>query len=187
MTNEARPIGVTILAVLVALSAFGALVLGAIFFAVIPLIREVLPIPRAIAAIAGGILIVIGLIGGVFAWGLWTGQGWAWTATLILTGISTIANLLWLPLSILRLLLDVLILYYLTRPYVKQYFRQEVIGVTPSTLHQYTYQPPTTPPMPSLQQTTKTDEPRFCGNCGSPLTVGASFCSTCGKQVGTFS
>ncbi len=75
--------------------------------------------------ILGAAFIALGAAYFFVAWGLLTGKSWAWTITLILTVIdiamgliSIIAN----PASIIGLIINGIILYYLFRPHVKAYF-----------------------------------------------------------------
>lgn len=77
---------------------------------------------------------LFGVIDIILAYGLWTGKRWARTTTLIL---SIIGILLWLSnllgiltitpysflTSIFNIVLNVVIIYYLTRPQIKDYFR----------------------------------------------------------------
>jgi hypothetical protein len=127
---KTRPTGVTILGILGIIS--GALLLFAgLIFAGLAAIS-----PGMDAGMFGGVVgALIGILGAVFialgvayffvAWGLLKGKPWAWTVTLILTIIdiavgvvSIIAN----PASIIGLIINGIILYYLFRPHVKAYF-----------------------------------------------------------------
>jgi hypothetical protein len=67
-------------------------------------------------------LLILGLISFLLAYGLWTGKGWAWTLTFIFSIIGMLLGLVSLPFGIIIILIDVLILYYLTRPHVKAFF-----------------------------------------------------------------
>jgi len=76
---------------------------------------------------------LFGVIDLILSYGLWTGKRWARTNTLIL---SIIGILLWLAnllgivtitpysflTSIINIVLNVVIIYYLTRPNIKDYF-----------------------------------------------------------------
>ena len=76
--------------------------------------------------IIGGMLIVIGIAGFVVAWGLLTGKGWAWIITLILAIVSVIFSIVGIVSggapSIISLIINGIILYYMYRPNVKSYF-----------------------------------------------------------------
>ena len=100
-----RPLGVTILAILAGISGISLIGVG----------------------IANGSFgIVLGIIWLIMAWGLWTGKGWAWIITVILTIISIILSVVAVVVgavaSIITLIIDIVILYYLYRPNVKSYF-----------------------------------------------------------------
>jgi len=121
-----RPFGVTILAILAiieALMAFGAAAIVGTMFA---WLETIVPggffagmglIVAAVAAIFGIIYLLIG-------WGLWTGQGWAWIVMLIFAILGLIGGIIALiaVVGIVPLIINILILYYLTRPHVKAFF-----------------------------------------------------------------
>ncbi len=108
-----RPTGVTIIAILQFIGgAFSILagVLAAVSFH---------PIQAVIAIVLGIIALILGV-------GMWTLQSWAWTGTLIIQGINiinTVINLLRGDTSsIVGLIIAAIIVYYLTRPEVKEAF-----------------------------------------------------------------
>jgi hypothetical protein len=121
--------GVAILAVLEAIAGIYYLIagFGEIFAASI--IRTlagsgipsgVIPlIPRAI----GTLLIVFGLVSLLLAWGLWAGKGWARMVALVFAILSIILSLI--SFHIIGLLIDIIIVYYLTRSNVKQFFTKK--------------------------------------------------------------
>ncbi|MCS7136646.1 MAG: hypothetical protein RMJ14_05865 [Nitrososphaerota archaeon] len=120
-----RPFGVTVLAILEIIAGLILIGIGAIIGAagmmagVIPYVGWVFgPIFIALAVI----IIILGLISFVVAYGLWTGKGWAWTVALILSIIGIIINLFSLPGGIVGIIINVIIIYYLTRPHVKAFF-----------------------------------------------------------------
>lgn len=135
-----RPFGVTVLAILEIISALfslgaGALMLmGAGFFGAImgEILPEAPPLPSLAGFLVGllaGIFLVIGvamvILGMIYfsiAYGLWTGKGWAWTLCLVFSIIGLIFSILSLPSGIISLIINILILYYLTRPHVKVFF-----------------------------------------------------------------
>jgi len=96
-----RPIGVTIIAILI--------IIGGILL-----------------LLEGGIFIAIAIACFVVAWGLLKGKGWAWIVTLIITIVSIIADIVSLIAgsfgSIGGLIINGVIIYYLYRPSVKAYF-----------------------------------------------------------------
>jgi uncharacterized membrane protein (DUF2068 family) len=76
--------------------------------------------------VVGGMLIAIGIASFVVAWGLFKGKAWAWIVTNIITIISIILNIISVIAgsieSIVGLIINGIIIYYLYRPSVKSYF-----------------------------------------------------------------
>ena len=113
-----RPIGITIIAILMIISGI-FFIIGGIGFTALSVI--------SLAFLAGGIgSIILGIASLVVAWGLLKGAGWAWIITLIITIISIIANIISLAggntASIIGIIIEGIIIYYLYRPNVKAYF-----------------------------------------------------------------
>ena len=121
----ARPLGITILAILEALVAivfmiagFGALAVGGLMGVV-----GLGGFASLLSYGTGGVLIAIGVLSLVAAWGLWSGLRWAWYVSLALAVLSILIGILLLPGSLLWLTIEAVIVYYLTRPHVKAFFR----------------------------------------------------------------
>jgi uncharacterized membrane protein (DUF2068 family) len=121
--TKVRPTGVTILSILFALESLlfivagiGALGISALFG----------PVVLGIGIIVGGFLVLLGLIGLFVTWGLWTGQGWARIIAIILAVLGLIVTILGAiglePISIIGLLINIVILWYLFQPHVKAYY-----------------------------------------------------------------
>jgi hypothetical protein len=74
----------------------------------------------------GFLLAIVGILFLAVGWGTWSGQGWAWTIGAALSILGIITGLISLAAgttgSIVGLILQVIILYYLTRPHVKAFF-----------------------------------------------------------------
>ena len=106
--QKSRPFGVTIATILMVVVGISVLINGII-------------VPYALPA-----SIVIGILWFVFAWGLFTGKGWAWIITVILAIISAIFNALSIFSlsygSVFSLIVNIIILYYMYRPNVKAWF-----------------------------------------------------------------
>lgn len=138
--QQTRPTGVTILAVLEILVALSLLAGGIGFIVVAGLLGIVGAefIPSTLLGeflgpflgVMGIGLAVIGLIGFLLAWGLWTGKSWAWTVTIIFAILGVISGLLGLPSGIVTVILNGLIFYYITRPAVKAFFGKKPVSVT---------------------------------------------------------
>jgi hypothetical protein len=99
---------VTVIAILSILAGIGAFILAAIGGAI------------------GVILIPIGIVYFVVAYGLLKGRPWAWTLTVIISIITIVLNVITIAilsiLSIINIVFSGIILYYLYRPHVKVYF-----------------------------------------------------------------
>jgi uncharacterized membrane protein (DUF2068 family) len=65
---------------------------------------------------------VLGILALIDAYGLWIGAGWAWWLTIILSALGIIVGIVSLPGGIIAIFIDVLIIYYFTRSYVKEFF-----------------------------------------------------------------
>jgi hypothetical protein len=81
----------------------------------------------------GAVLVAIGIVSFIVAYGLLKGLGWAWTITVILSIISIVLNAISIVTGniggIVSIIISGIILYYLYRPHVKAYFGK---GVSPS-------------------------------------------------------
>jgi hypothetical protein len=95
-----------------------------------------------ISATVGGVLLVIGIGYLVMSYGLLKGKGWAWTITIILIIIGVVIQIVSTSIgsvftaslhnasnatsgivgSIIGIAINIVILYYLYRPYVRAYF-----------------------------------------------------------------
>jgi hypothetical protein len=135
-----RPTGVTILAVLQVLGGLFFFGLGTLmlafagFVGIAGLIPDIPMFPAlvggAVLGVIGGIMLVIGILGFAVAYGYWNGRGWAWTLGMVITVISLILGLSSLPEGALGLIINALIIYYLTRPYVKRWFGKKPVPFT---------------------------------------------------------
>ncbi len=126
-THKSRPTGVTIVAILNILGGifmFIFVALAVIGSSVSPSLDE--DVDGGFVLTVLGILIALGIVYFVVAYGLLKGGAWAWTAAVILSIISIILNVISIGtfsiLTIVNIILDAIILYYLYRPHVKAYF-----------------------------------------------------------------
>jgi uncharacterized membrane protein (DUF2068 family) len=75
---------------------------------------------------SGGILIAIGIGYLVVSYGLLKGKGWAWTVTLILSFIGIVFGIISIVggnfFSVIQLIINVAIVYFLYRPQSKAFF-----------------------------------------------------------------
>jgi hypothetical protein len=110
-----RPFGVTIIAILAVLGGVGSILLGFIVL-IIPILGIIL----------GGIFVIIGLSYFVVAYGLWNGRSWAWILTVLISALGIVVGLVSIIIgtggSILYIIVNAIIIYYLFKPDVKAYF-----------------------------------------------------------------
>jgi hypothetical protein len=142
-TSKTRPTGVTIIAILNIISGI-VMIAGGIGLAaigsILPTMTTIDPNAGGQLAVAGllgaggvavgSILIILGIISFIVAWGLLKGRGWAWTVTLILSIISLVMGVISIVGgsfgSIINIIIAGIIIYYLYRPHVKAYFGKSV-------------------------------------------------------------
>jgi outer membrane protein assembly factor BamB len=130
----ARPSGVTVLVVLEILVGLVLLGGGAIFaflsswIGESPFIPSEFNIPVAamswgiyMVQVLAGIFVVAGLVSFIEAFGLWRGSRWAWILGLILAGLGIILGITSLPTGIVYIAIQANVIYYLTRPHVRQF------------------------------------------------------------------
>lgn len=147
-----RPTGVTIIAILEAIGSIFVIIGGLGIIVLSSLLKagtfpgaangfpqgtvNIPPFLLAIAGALGGVLIIFGLVGMFLAWGFWSGKGWAWTLGIIFLILGIVGDLVSLAVagvlgvgSLVGLLINILILYYLFRPHVKAYFGKGVVAL----------------------------------------------------------
>ena len=114
-----KPTGVIIIALLQLISSLVAIGLGVLVLAV----TLALPLLGMILAL---IPLIIGIIGLILFWGLWTLKGWAWFWTLLLNLIAVLLGLLGFSFDLTFLLqwgLNLIIVIYLLIPSTRAAFR----------------------------------------------------------------
>jgi hypothetical protein len=126
LSSKNRPTGVTILAILEALGAIYFLFIGVTEFLGTATIRSLAyfgishGVFTLIPRIIGTALLILGLVSIVLAWGLWIGKGWVRMIALVFAILGIIINLM--SFHVIGIIIDAVIVYYLTRPNVKQFF-----------------------------------------------------------------
>jgi len=130
-TQQSKPPGVVILVVLEVLGGIlglggGLLLLG------IAGVMTFGPRVEVLLLVLGLIFTIMGAIQLFLAYGLWNGRGWAWTWTLVsaiigivLSVVSLAGGHIW---GIVRLIGDVLLIWYLNTPRVKGFFRKTTVA-----------------------------------------------------------
>ncbi len=129
-----RPLGVTILAILGFIGVIGCFAVAgifAVFGQYIPPgeLGEAAPLVSLLMTVGSFVFVVIGLVNLVIAYGLWKGASWAWWIYLILLALGIVSSLFMLPQGgvgmtqgIIGIIINGIIIYYITRPHVKEYF-----------------------------------------------------------------
>jgi len=113
-----RPIGVTVIAIVVLING------------IVVLIGGIASLFVTLAFVAGLITLLFGFALLYLAWGLWTLQFWAWLATLIIEGLNALFALIALlaaPNAIsawITIVLAAIVIYYLMLPNIRDAFRR---------------------------------------------------------------
>ena len=104
-TPVQRPAGITILAALAGLGALATLAFGLVFtlFGF------------------GLIFVAIGILEFGVAYGFWSGASWAWWLGMIVAVLNILSII---TFNVVGLFIGLAILYYLTRPHVKAWFKE---------------------------------------------------------------
>ena len=148
-TPKSRPTGVTIIAILNIIGGILMLLIGlglTIAGAILPFVPQsefqqqqqnltagdidLSQVPPSLVGggllAIGAILLAIGIVSFVVAYGLLKGRRWAWTLTIVLSIISIVLAAISIAAgnipSVINLIISGVILYYLYRPHVKAYF-----------------------------------------------------------------
>jgi hypothetical protein len=136
-----RPTGVTIIGVLMAIAGIVMIIAGISAMALAPFIPMAAQnqelaggISSAMlggfATASGAIMLALGIASLVIAYGLFKGSSWAWTAAVVLSVIGIIMSVVAIVTgnfgSVVSLIINGVIIYYLYRPHVKAYFGKAV-------------------------------------------------------------
>jgi hypothetical protein len=125
-SRSARPMGVTILAVLEGIGALFELLGGAALLGVGSLMGRYGGMVgsglHVFLAAIGVILLLVGLATLFVSWGFWTGATWAWSVGMIFALFGALLHFITLPGSLVSLAINVIVLVYLFQPNVKRYF-----------------------------------------------------------------
>jgi len=144
MITKVRPSGVTVMVVLEILGGLALLGFGAMFVILSSFMSGfgsefsggysgLMGPLAALSSVIGAVLVVMGIINFIIAIGLWRGSGWARTLGLVFSAIGIILGLISLPSGIISIIIDAVIIYYLTRPHVIQFFSMSsTASATPS-------------------------------------------------------
>lgn len=127
MPSNARPTGVTILAVLNFIGAGLLVVAGLIAFAGGAALATMLgPLGAMLGAAIGVFLIIFGVLAALAGWGLWSGKAWGWWIAFVLWVLSAVSNIVSLVQgewsAIVSLAIAGFVIWYLTTPGVERWF-----------------------------------------------------------------
>ncbi len=119
--------GVTILAILGFIGGIGCIALGIMLSLLGPLIlasltHSEMPMLALMIHFGATFFVAYGVAALIVSYGLWTGKSWAWWIYIIMLILGILSSLLSLPHGIVGIVINGLIIYYMTRPHVKQYF-----------------------------------------------------------------
>jgi len=151
-----RPMGVTIIGVLDIIEGLMLIFAGIALFVILPILAthpeevgmqansfEFQLLTSLLGFILAGVLVALGIACIGIGVGLLKGKPWAWKIAVTLAFISIAINIISIvvhgsmssiPGSIVGGIIDLVILYYLYRPYVKAYFGKTVeSGTVPPT------------------------------------------------------
>jgi hypothetical protein len=117
--RKKKPLGIVIITILTVIS--GLILLTMSFFSFI----ISLPI-GPVALMGSGFLFILGIASIIVSIGLYRGNGWSWTLLLVLSGFGAAGYLLNIVngqrISIIGLIINLIIIYYLYRPNVRRFF-----------------------------------------------------------------
>jgi uncharacterized membrane protein (DUF2068 family) len=133
--SKPRPIGITALAIVDSAGAAVSVLLGfSLLSDMQSYIQMLLSVDSTYASVGTDVLalavqlvaaffIVIGLLALLNAYGLWKGKSWAWWMSVALAILGVLSSVFILPAGAVSLAIELLVLYYMTRGQVRDYFR----------------------------------------------------------------
>ncbi len=113
-----RPLGVTILGILQILGGILSIVAG---FGLIALAALMTGFELLFMAI-GAVTLVLGIVGLIVGWGLYTMKSWAWMIAIILNIINIILAI-YPSFNIMSMIIPIIIILYLNQADIKSRFR----------------------------------------------------------------
>jgi hypothetical protein len=117
--RKKTPLGIIVITILTVISGLILLTMSFFsFFVLLPL--------GPVALMGSGFLFILGIASIIVSIGLYRGKGWSWTLLLILSGFGAAGYLLNIVngqhFSIIGLVINFIIIYYLYRPNVRKFF-----------------------------------------------------------------
>ena len=119
--KKKTPLGIIIITILTVISG---LILFAMSFVSLMILHPIDPV-RLMGSM---FLLILGTASIIVSFGLYGGKGWSWTLLLILSGFGAAGYLLNIvngqTLSIMGLVINAIIIYYLYKPHIRKFFRK---------------------------------------------------------------
>ena len=84
---------------------------------------QIIALTTAFLTGVGIVLLILAVLGFIMTWGLWSGKSWARTISMILAVISILTGIFSLPGSIVSILINIVLIYYLKRPHIQAYYQ----------------------------------------------------------------
>jgi hypothetical protein len=131
-----RPTGVAVVAALEVIIGIFSLIEGP-YLIIGPKVAGIASNPKFGADVGafGVIISVLGLFALTVSYGIWTRKRWAWTYAFMISGLGILTNIttffFGVSFSVLGAGLQLLVIYYLTRPNVKSFFPKLYPATTP--------------------------------------------------------
>lgn len=100
--------------------------------------------PDMMLGALGAFVLLYGLAMVAVGYGMWHARPWSWTGILALVVVGILVNVLTFPAGLVGVILNALLLWYFTRPGVKQWFGK----AAPEDFGMPGYVPPPAPPPP---------------------------------------
>ena len=116
-TKTGTPILVALIGALSFLFGVFLLLAAAVAFGAVTVIDD-----TDMVAGSGAVLLILALVYIIFGFGLLKGWSIMWYLGIVLYAIAIVGGLLKLPAGIITILIGAVVIYYLTRPKVKNYF-----------------------------------------------------------------
>jgi hypothetical protein len=142
MMNRIRPKGVTALAVLQILLGLGALLMGAGSVMLMGMAGAYAPTAPleasgmlgALSGVMGIIFLLVAVISFVVAWGYLAGKPWARIVGIVFAALDGLYGLTSMPGGLLTVVIAALMIYYLTRPTIIEWFSPGKATSSPVTV-----------------------------------------------------
>ncbi|RLG18307.1 hypothetical protein DRN63_01675 [Nanoarchaeota archaeon] len=121
-----RPFGVAVLAILGLAGGLGSITLSLTLIVLGNVITSPTyvetPLFNFIMRCGPTFFLVYGIVALIVSYGLWVGKTWAWWFYTIILILGILTSLISIPYGIVGIVVNGIIIYYMTRSHVRQYF-----------------------------------------------------------------